>query len=84
MSSANHAPAPATAADQFGEQTLRTRISAEFREMPGLKITLAQASRLFSMAPDPCHRVLSGLVARGVLSTDGRTFARADTGRRCA
>jgi hypothetical protein len=67
--------------DQCEEQAIRARVSAEFREMPGLRITLAQASRLFSVEPDPCRRVLNGLVARGELSTDGRIFACADAGR---
>ena len=71
-------------ADQSNDQVLRTRVSAEFREMPGLRITLAQASRLFSMDPAPCERVLRGLVDGGELSTDGRVFARAGTGRRYA
>jgi hypothetical protein len=77
-------PYSPAAGDQFEERAFRARISAEFREMPGLRLTLAQASRLFSMDPAPCERVLSGLVARGELSTDGRLFARADAGRRCA
>ena len=82
MLSPNHTTANTGA--QVEEHVIRTRISAEFREMPGLRITLAQASRLFSVDPGSCHRALSGLVARGELSTDGRVFARADAGRRCA
>ena len=71
-------------ADHSDDHVLRTRVSAEFREMPGLRITLAQASRLFSMDPGPCERVLRSLVDFGELSTDGRVFARAGTGRRHA
>ncbi|HEY1304259.1 MAG TPA: hypothetical protein VGF24_11950 [Vicinamibacterales bacterium] len=66
------------------DHVLSSRVSAEFREMPGLRITLAQASRLFSMDPGPCERVLHRLVDIGELSTDGRMFTRADTGRRYA
>lgn len=73
-----------TPSEYFQEHVLKSRISAEFREMPGLRLTLAQASRLFSMDPGPCQRVLDGLVARGELARDGRIFARADAGRRCA
>lgn len=65
-------------------QNLRARVSAEFREMPGLTLTLAQAARLFSIEPAKCERVLGALIERGVLATDGRIFARADTGARCA
>jgi hypothetical protein len=64
--------------------TLQVRVSAEFREMPGLTLTLAQAARLFSIDAVRCERVLGALVDRGVLATDGRAFARADAGARCA
>ena len=56
--------------------TVLHRIRSEFREMPGLRITIAQASRLFSSEPGRCERVLGHLVELGELSTDGRLFAR--------
>jgi hypothetical protein len=68
-------------AAHYEEHALRTRISAEFREMPGLKVTLAQAARLFSVDPIRCERVLGALVEGGVLRTDGRAFARPEAGR---
>jgi hypothetical protein len=71
-------------APHHDEHDLRVRISAEFREMPGLTLTLAQASRLFSLEPMRCERVLGSLVEGGVLSTNGRAFARAGAGRRWA
>jgi hypothetical protein len=52
------------------------RVRAEFREMPGLKLTLPQASRLFDIDPVLCEEVLAALVHSGQLATDGRTFAR--------
>jgi hypothetical protein len=52
--------------------------------MPGLVLTVGQAARLFGLEIPRCERVLSALVGRGVLATDGRAFARADTGARCA
>jgi hypothetical protein len=64
--------------------TLQGRVSAEYREMPGLMLTVAQAARLFSIDRTRCEHVLSALVARGVLTTDGRAFAHADAGARCA
>jgi hypothetical protein len=73
-----------TAGTRSEYSLLKSRVSAEFREMPGLRLTLAQASRLFSMDPGSCQNVLDGLVARGELASDGRIFARADAGRRCA
>jgi hypothetical protein len=63
---------------------LQARVSAEFREMPGLKLTLPQAARLFSIDASRCERVLGALVERGVLATDGCAFARADAGPRAA
>jgi hypothetical protein len=70
--------------EEHGLLALQMRVSAEFREMPCLTLTLAQAARLFSIDAARCERVLSALVDRGVLATDGRTFARADSGRRRA
>ncbi len=58
------------------------RVSAEFQEMPDLVVTIAQASRLFGVDHAESRRILVTLVNRGVLSTDGRQFARAGTGRR--
>jgi hypothetical protein len=66
------------------EHDLCARVWAEFREMPGLNLTLAQAARLFSLDRARCARVLDSLVMSGVLATDGVAFARADSGRRCA
>ena len=63
---------------------LRARIHAEYSEMPGLKLTLAQASRLFNLEPGRCATALGALVSVGVLWTDGRAFLRARGGRRCA
>ena len=43
------------------------RVRGEFREMPGLTLTLAQAGRLWSLDPATCSDVLSQLVASGFL-----------------
>ena len=69
--------------DGDGLDVLRLRVSAEFREMPGLLLTLAQAARLFSIDPARCERVLHTLVDQGVLVSDGRAFRLADAGARC-
>jgi hypothetical protein len=66
------------------ERDLYTRVQAEFREMPGLKLTLPQASRLFSIEPTRCERVLGALVHAGHLATDGNAFASPHGGRRSA
>ena len=64
------------------DSVLLRRVSGEFQEMPDLTVTLAQAARLFAVDLPRCRRILDLLVAGGVLSTDGRFFARAMSIRR--
>lgn len=66
------------------EQDLCLRVQAEFREMPGLKLTLPQAARLFSVELTRCERVLGALVHAGHLANDGKAFASSHSGRRSA
>jgi hypothetical protein len=63
---------------------LRARVRAEFLEMPGLRLTIWQAARLFNLDADNCERVLAALVESGTLSAAGGAFMRADSGRRQA
>ena len=60
------------------DSALAERVRGEFREMPGLKLTLAQAGRLWSLDLGTCRKVLLELVAAGFLleAADG-TFSRA-------
>jgi hypothetical protein len=46
---------------------LLARIRAEYREMPGLCLTPAQAARLWGLTPSVCAEVLQALVAQGAL-----------------
>jgi hypothetical protein len=66
------------------DDDLCTRVQAEFCEMPGLTLTLPQASRLFSIEPTQCERVLGALVHVGLLVTDGKTFSGPRGGHRAA
>jgi hypothetical protein len=66
------------------DHDLCTRVCAEFQEMPGLRLTLPQAARLFSIEPHQCERILGALVRSGHLASDGKTFVRSRAGRRCA
>jgi hypothetical protein len=66
------------------DHVLHVRVRAEFMEMPGLKLTLPQAARLFALDAGRCALVFNQLVARGVLAAAGGTFMRADAGRRQA
>ena len=43
------------------------RFRAEFRDMPGLWVTRAEARRLFGVPEDICGRVLDSLVIEGLL-----------------
>lgn len=70
--------------DTAVEGTLHARIRAEYLEMPGMRLTLSQAARLFNLEPAHCARVLDALVSDGVLWTNGREFTRFNVGRRCA
>jgi hypothetical protein len=55
------------------------RIRGEFREMPGLHLTPAQAMRLWGLEREICHLVIEGLVAAAFLRwTRGGTIAIAE------
>jgi hypothetical protein len=55
------------------------RVKAEFLEMPGLTLTVAQASRLWAFDAGFCIAVLSALEeARFLVRTRHSTFARAE------
>lgn len=69
--------------DRTIDTVLETRIRAEFAEMPGLKLTLPQASRLFNVERVRCERILIGLVMDGELLNSGDSFLRAGAGRAC-
>ena len=47
---------------------LLQRVSAEFMEMPCLRLTLGQAQRLFGLEPDVCERILTALLSEGTLN----------------
>ena len=45
-----------------------TRVESEFREMPGLQLTAAQARRLFNLDHGSCVLILGILIRRGFLA----------------
>lgn len=57
-------------------QTLRLA-RAEFLEMPGLKLTVKQAARLWAADQTICNDVLSALVECRLLVRVGDAYARA-------
>ena len=60
-------------------ETLVNRIRAEYREMPDLQLTFAQARVLWQLDGATCTAVLQALIDEGFLSgtPDGRFIARA-------
>jgi hypothetical protein len=54
-----------------------TRLTAEFREMPGLRLTTRQTARLIGVDVETASSVLTALVDRGVLrlTTSGYVLA---------
>ena len=59
-------------------RSITERVRGEFREMPGLTLTVAQAGRLWSLDVPTCNQVPVGLVEAGFLrrNADG-AFCRA-------
>jgi hypothetical protein len=62
---------------------LLQRIRGEFREMPGLKLTIAQAARLWHLDPASSREFLDLLVLDGILrkKSDGVYLAASDISR---
>ena len=55
---------------------LAVRVHGEYREMPGLRLTVRQAARLFSVTPDVADAVMHELRRAAILarSDDGAFF----------
>lgn len=62
---------------------LIARIRGEYLEMPGLRLTLDQARRLWGLEPQACRDVLGSLIGAGFLAcgSDGRYARRSDDAR---
>ncbi len=55
-------------------ELLTARIRGEFREMPGLRLTLDQACRLWQVDAQTCEMLLGQLVGEGFLCTTNSGF----------
>jgi hypothetical protein len=63
--------------DLLRREAMVRRITAEFRELPGLVLSLKQASRFLGIDVDACARILADLTEAGVLRrTDSQAYAR--------
>ena len=51
---------------------LAVRVRGEYEEMPGLRLTVLQAARLFGVAPLVAHAVLNELCRASVLTYSNR------------
>ena len=61
--------------------SLLTRVYGEYIEMPGLQLTLAQASRLWNVKLATSAHLLDRLVTASFLRRAGDRYVRADSGR---
>jgi hypothetical protein len=61
---------------------LLTLIRSEYREMPGLAVTLAQASRLWNVDRRQCLDALEALADEGFLRRSRDMYVYGDPGRR--
>ena len=58
--------------------TVIKRVKSEFTEMPGLRLTMPQAMRLWGLDRDECQRVINTLVNTAFLQRNARgEFLRA-------
>ncbi len=58
---------PAARRDAGVRQALRDRILSEFREMPGMALTVPQAARLLGIPTSACERIRVECTQAGVL-----------------
>jgi len=63
---------------------LRARCRGEFLEMPGMRLTLRQAARLWGIEAALCESLLNALVDSGFLRKTGERYMRATAGRTSA
>lgn len=72
-----HASEPA-ARDVISHEVAVHRVRADYLEMPGLRVTIDQARRLWMLEPSQCRAVLDELVdARFLAISGGGIFVRA-------
>ena len=71
-------------ADTPPRESLIARVRGEYFEMPGLRLTFAQACRLWQVDVSTCETLLDQLVREGFLckTNDGFFIAAATTRRR--
>ena len=71
---------PRTAALPPFTHDLDALIRAEYLEMPGLCLTVAQAARLWNANPDDCSQMLDALTRAGFLYRSKDQYLRRGSG----
>ena len=71
LPASRHADASTAGALEF-RPALEARIHAEFRELQGLRLSLAQSARLFGLDRASCLSVLESLLRKRVLKRDSQ------------
>jgi hypothetical protein len=69
---ADHGPETCTVTlfTTIHDDALQRRVRGEFRDMPGMRLTIEQATRLWTLDRDTCAKIFRSLVAAGFLETD--------------
>jgi len=65
-----HEPSTITIFKTCAEDALVRRVRGEYREMPGMRLTVDQAMRLWMLDRGTCSAVLNSLVAAHFLEQD--------------
>jgi hypothetical protein len=74
-------PCTVTVFRTFAEEALMRRVRGEYREMPGMRLTVDQAMRLWMLDRKTCTGVLDSLVEARFLEQDGSgRYRRAHSG----
>jgi hypothetical protein len=66
------------------DANLLIRVYGEYVEMPGLQLTVPQASRLWNLNLSLSAQVLDRLVDAAFLRRSGGCYVRGDSGRVCS
>jgi hypothetical protein len=70
--------------DGCRERILTAQIVAEYLEMPGLSVTMAQACRLWGLDRAECASALHTLLSVKFLRKNGDSFVRTESGHALA
>ena len=70
MTGTTHEPCTITLHTTFAQDALVRRVRGEYREMPGMRLTVDQAMRLWMLDRQTCSGVLDSLVAAHFLERD--------------